>query len=61
MVQEDALRLTFTGADKRLSVVYMQSEYPTDLTDLDKAGGALVIDFKVVKKPTAPVLSLIHI
>mgnify|MGYP003327583789 FL=1 len=49
------IRDSFTGADKRLSVVYMQSEYPTDLTDLDKAGGALVIDFRVVKKPTAPV------
>jgi beta-glucosidase len=47
--------VAFTGADERLSVVYMQSEYPTDLTDLDEAGGALVIDFKVVEKPTAPV------
>jgi len=59
VVQEDARRVTFTGADtgadQRLSVVYMQSEYPTDLTDLDEAGGALVIDFKVVEKPTAPV------
>ena len=55
MVQEDARRLTFTGADDRLSVVYMQSEYPTDLTDLDEAGGALVIDFRVVEKPTEQV------
>jgi len=55
MVQEDARRLTFTGADERLSVVYMQSEYPTDLTDLDEAGGALVIDFRVVEKPTEQV------
>lgn len=55
VVQEDARRLTFTGADDRLSVVYMQSEYPTDLTDLDEAGGALVIDFRVVEKPTEQV------
>ncbi len=52
VVQEDARRVTFTGADERLSVIYMQSEYPTDLTDLDEAGGALVVDFRVVKKPT---------
>lgn len=55
VVQEDTRRLTFTGADDRLSVVYMQSEYPTDLTDLDEAGGALVIDFRVVEKPTEQV------
>ena len=55
VVQEDARRLTFTGADDRLSVVYMQSEYPTDLSDLDEAGGALVIDFRVVEKPTEQV------
>jgi beta-glucosidase len=55
VVQEDARRLTFTGADDRLSVVYMQSEYPTDLTNLDEAGGALVIDFRVVEKPTEQV------
>lgn len=55
VVQEDARRLTFTGADDRLSVVYMQSEYPTDLTDLDEAGGALVIEFRVVEKPTEQV------
>ena len=55
VVQEDARRLTFTGADDRLSVVYMQSEYPTDLTDLDEAGGALAIDFRVVEKPTEQV------
>ena len=30
----------------------MQSEYPTDLTALDEAGGALVIDFRVVQAPT---------
>ena len=55
-VQEDARRLTFTSTlateEGRLSQVYMQSEYPTDLTDLNEAGGALVIDFRVVQKPT---------
>ena len=40
------------GANEYVSIVYMQSEYPTDLTALDEAGGALVIDFRVVQAPT---------
>ena len=59
VVQEDARRLSFSrergvksGANEHLSIVYMQSEYPTDLTALDEAGGALVIDFRVVQAPT---------
>jgi len=67
VVQEDARRLTFSGksgaeggaeggaeigANEYVSIVYMQSEYPTDLTALDEAGGALVIDFRVVQAPT---------
>ncbi len=67
VVQEDARRLSFSGksgaeigaeigaesgANEYVSIVYMQSEYPTDLTALDEAGGALVIDFRVVQAPT---------
>ncbi|EHQ57502.1 beta-glucosidase-like glycosyl hydrolase [gamma proteobacterium HIMB55] len=55
LVQEDARRLTFTGAEGRLSQVYMQSEYPTDLTALNDAGGALSIDFRIQSPPTSPV------
>jgi len=55
VVQEDARRITFTGASDRLSIVYMQSEYPTDLTALNDAGGALLIDFRVQNPPTSPV------
>ena len=55
VVQEDARRITFTGASERLSIVYMQSEYPTDLTALNDAGGALSIDFRVQSRPTSPV------
>lgn len=55
MVQEDARRVSFTGANDRLSVIYMQSEYPTDLTDLNEAGGALAIDFRLQAPPTSPV------
>ena len=35
-----------------MSQVYFQSEYPTDLTELNEAGGALVIDYRVVEQPT---------
>ena len=55
-VQEDSRRITFAESDGDLSLVYMQSEYPTDLTDLNEAGGALVIEFRVVEKPTAPTI-----
>ena len=55
LVQEDTRRLTFKGAEGRLSQVYMQSEYPTDLTALNDAGGALSIDFRVQSPPTTPV------
>lgn len=55
LVQEDARRVSFTGAAGRLSQVYMQSEYPTDLTALDDAGGALSIDFRVQRQPTSEV------
>ena len=55
-VQEDSRRITFVESDGDLSLVYMQSEYPTDLTDLNEAGGALVIEFRVVEKPTAPTI-----
>ena len=55
VVQEDARRVSFTGAAGRLSQVYMQSEYPTDLTALNDAGGALSIDFRVMRQPTSEV------
>jgi hypothetical protein len=33
----------------------MQSEYPTDLTALNDAGGALSIEFRVQRMPTSVV------
>ena len=52
VVQEDSRRVTFTGDGTNMSQVYFQSEYPTDLTELNEAGGALVIDYRVVEQPT---------
>ena len=52
VVQEDARRVTFTGDGTKVSQVYFQSESPTDLTELNEAGGALVIDYRVVEQPT---------
>ena len=53
VVQEDSRRFTFAESGGDLSLIYMQSEYPTDLTDLNEAGGALVVEFRVVEQPTA--------
>ena len=55
LVQEDARRVTFVGNGAGVSQVYMQSEYPTDLTALHDAGGALSIEFRVQRMPTSVV------
>jgi beta-glucosidase len=55
LVQEDARRVTFVGNGAGVSQVYMQSEYPTDLTALNDAGGALSIEFRVQRMPTSVV------
>ena len=52
-VQEDSRRVTFRGSGEVLSQVYMQSEYPGDLTAIADAGGALTFEFRVVEKPTS--------